>query len=100
MSKKIKTTDLNLDIKTSNIEVVEIGGLSFERDGRYPWVDIYAIGAEEHKVFLEQVMEELEAESLIGDNLTVFAMNWYFNNVEIVKKKDLVSSIYELNLEV
>lgn len=81
MSKKIKTTDTNIDINTTNIEVVEISGISFEKDERYPWIDIYQIG-NEAKEFIEQIDDE----EIIGyEDLKIFALNWFFNNVEVVK---------------
>ena len=83
MSKKIKTTDSNMDVNTSTIDVVEIDGISFEKDERFPWVDIYRIGNEE-KEFMEEVDEEEMPTGL--DELKVFALNWYFNNVEIIKE--------------
>lgn len=83
MTKKIKTTDTNIDINTTNIEVIEISGISFEKDERYPWIDIYQIG-NEAKEFIEQIDDE----EIIGyEDLKIFALNWFFNNVEIVKNE-------------
>lgn len=81
MIKKIKTTDTNIDINSTIIEVVEISGISFEKDERYPWVDIYQIG-NETKEFIEQIDDE---EILDYEELRIFALNWFFNNVEVVK---------------
>ena len=85
MNKKIKTTDSSMNVNTSTIDVVEIDGISFEKDERFPWVDIYRIG-HEGKEFMEEVDEEEMPTGL--DELKVFALNWYFNNVEIVIVKE------------
>lgn len=82
MNKKIKTTDTNIEVNTTSIEVVEISGISFEKDERYPWIDIYQIGNEE-KTLIEQVDNE---EVLDCEELRIFALNWFFNNVEVVKR--------------
>lgn len=83
MSKKIKSMDTNIVINESTINVVEIGNISFEMDERYPWIDIYGIGNEE-KTFIEQVDTDETTEIVSDDDLRRFALNWYFNNVEIV----------------
>ncbi|ELQ0171779.1 hypothetical protein ACSXCW_03735 [Clostridium perfringens] len=82
--KLITTNNTDLEVKTTNIQVVEIGDLAFEQDERYPWIDVYLIGNEGGKEFLEQIDEE---EMPIGlEELRVFALNWYFKNVEVVIK--------------
>ncbi|BDS17345.1 hypothetical protein [Clostridium perfringens] len=84
MTGKFITTNTNLEVRTTNIQVVEIGDLSFEMDERFPWVDIYLIGDEGRAEFLERIDEE---EVLVGlEELRVFSLNWYFKNVEIVNK--------------
>lgn len=85
MEGKFITTNTDLEVRTTNIQVVEIGDLAFEQDERYPWVDIYLIGNEGRAEFLEQIDEE---EMPVGlEELRVFALNWYFKNVEVVSKK-------------
>ncbi|MDZ4992922.1 ubiquitin [Clostridium perfringens] len=84
MTGKFITTNTNLEVRTTNIQVVEIGDLSFEMDERFPWVDIYLIGDEGRAEFLERIDEE---EVLVGlEELRIFALNWYFKNVEVVNK--------------
>ena len=85
MCKKIKITDTDLTINTSEILVIEIGMLSFEKDERYCWVDIYGIG-NENKEFIEQIDYENMPVLITLEELKIFALNWYFNNVEIVKE--------------
>lgn len=85
MEGKFITTNTDLEVRTTNIQVVEIGDLAFEQDERYPWVDIYLIGNEGRAEFLEQIDKE---EMPVGlEELRVFALNWYFKNVEVVSKK-------------
>ncbi len=84
MEGKFITTNTDLEVRTTNIQVVEIGDLAFEQDERYPWVDVYLIGNEGRSEFLEQIDEK---EMPVGlEELRVFALNWYFKNVEIVNK--------------
>ncbi|NRY58847.1 ubiquitin [Clostridium acetobutylicum] len=82
MNKKIKTTDTNINIDESTILVVEIGVLSFEVDERYPWIDVYFIG-NESKEFITQIDEEKMPIFVKHEELKRFALNWYFNNVEL-----------------
>lgn len=84
MEGKFITTNTDLEVRTTNIQVVEIGDLSFEQDERYPWVDVYLIGNEGRSEFLEQIDEKKMPVGL--EELRVFALNWYFKNVEIVNK--------------
>lgn len=81
MSKRIKTNDSDVRISTTTIEVVTINGVSFEHDEELPLVSIYMIGDEDKEFLIE-----LEAPDIIDlEDLRRFALNWYFNNVEIVK---------------
>lgn len=82
--KLITTNNTDLEVKTTNIQVVEIGDLAFEQDERYPWIDIYLIGNECGKEFLEQIDKEEMPTRL--EELRTFALNWYFKNVEVVNK--------------
>lgn len=85
MDKMIKTTDIDMKIDTSTILVVEIGTFSFEVDERYPWIDVYMIGNESKK-FINQIDEENMPAFVNHEELKRFVLNWYFNNVEIVKE--------------
>lgn len=88
MSKKIRTTNTDLDIGTSKIDVVEIADFSFEKDDRYPWVDLYSI-SNKGKEFIEQIDDEITTDIISHEDLKVFALNWFFNNVEIIKNKNV-----------
>lgn len=85
MSKMIKTTDIDVKVDTSTILVVEIGILSFEVDERYPWINVYLTGGES-KEFVTQIDEENMPVFVEYEELKRYCLNWYFNNVEIVKK--------------
>ncbi len=84
MSKMIKITDTDIKIEESTILVVEIGTLSFEIDERYPWIDVYLTGGES-KEFVTQIDEENMPVFVEHEELKRYCLNWYFNNVEIVK---------------
>lgn len=85
MSKMIKTTDLDIAVDTSTILVVNIGGLSFEVDERYPWIDVYLIGGE-NKEFITEIDDKDMPVFVEHEELQRYCLNWYFNNVEIIKK--------------
>ena len=81
MSKRIKTNNSDIDISTTTIEVITINGFSFEHDEQLPRVGIYIISDSGKELY-----EEIEVDDVIDfEDLKRFAMNWYFNNVEIVK---------------
>lgn len=83
MDKKIKTTDTNIEINTSKIDVIEIGTFSFEKDERFPWINVYQI-VNEAKEFIEEIDDEEIVTTF--EELKIAALNWFFNNVEIVKE--------------
>lgn len=84
MEGKFRTTNADLEVKTSNIQVVEIGDLSFEMDERFPWIYVYVLEDGEKTEILE-IIDEIEMPTGL-EELKVFALNWYFKNVEIVNK--------------
>jgi hypothetical protein len=82
MSKKIKTNDTDVVICTTTIEVVSINGISFEHDEELPCVSIYIVGDGDKEFY-----EEVESQGIVGlEDLKRFALNWYFDNVEIVRE--------------
>jgi len=85
MSKLIKTTETDMKVNTLTILVVEIGLFSFEVDGRYPWIDAYMVGGES-KILITQIDEEDMPVFSEHEELKIFALNWYFKNVEIAKQ--------------
>ncbi len=87
MSKRIKTTDADIRLNTTTIEVVEINGIRFQHDEQLPYVNVYACDdCGEDLDFLEEI-EETEDNPIVDfEDLERVALNWYFNNVEIVKE--------------
>jgi hypothetical protein len=83
MAKMIKTTDTDITVDTSTILVVQVGSFSFEVDERYPWINVYNVGGES-KEAVGEINEENMPVFVNHDELKIFCLNWYFNNVEIV----------------
>ena len=90
MSKRIKTTDLEVAIDITTINVVEIGMFRFEYDERFPWISVYDIGNEDRTLVAE--IDDDNMPSFLGtdkesfEKMKIYCLNWYFNNVEIVKE--------------
>lgn len=84
MEKKIKTNYMELDLTTTTIEVVNINGFRFEHDEDLVGVQVYSETQDDAERVL---IDEFEPETTVVDidDLKVVALNWYFNNVEIVK---------------
>jgi hypothetical protein len=88
MSKKIKTAYINLNVNTGTMIYVDIDTFRFLYDEEtvYLTVQIEENGSYE---FLDEV-ELAEDEIIIDHNdLKRVALNWIFDNVKIVKEKDL-----------
>lgn len=87
MEKRVKTTDADIRINTTTIEVVKISGIRFEHDEELPCVQVYADDDSSDTLdFLDEI-EETEDDPIVGfEDLKRVALNWYFNNVEIVKE--------------
>ena len=87
MSKMIKTSNTDINIELSTINVVKIGDFQFEIEEGYPWVDVYLTGGE-CKEFITQI-DDLDGTpiptGIDDEEFKAFCLNWYFNNVEIVK---------------
>lgn len=81
MSKKIQTTDTNIEVITSTALIVKVGAFKFIKEEDYPWADIYLTGGE-----VDEFIEQIELDEVITiDDLKLKAINWVFDNVEIVK---------------
>lgn len=88
MREKIKIVDTNLEIRTTKQTVVEIDSLSFVLDEEFPWVTVrFSKDGEIHEDIDE--IDILNGDGSVKVNslaeLKIAALNWYFNNVEIVK---------------
>lgn len=82
-SKKIKTTITDMDIQTTSILAVEINKLRFEIDERFPWITIYQWN-EANLTRIDEIDEDFTIEIQTLEQLKVAALNWYFDNVEVV----------------
>ncbi|AUN25413.1 ubiquitin [Clostridium botulinum] len=85
MSKKIKTTDLNLNVSTGTMIYIDIDIFRFLYDEEIFCLTIQLLNGENYE-FLEEV--DLPEDEVIVDHndLKIFALNWIFQNVEVVKE--------------
>lgn len=87
MSKRVKTTDADIRVNTTTIEVIDINGIRFEHDEQLPCVQVYMTSCDGEELELLDEIEVTETEPIINfDDLKRVSLNWYFNNVEIVKE--------------
>ena len=86
MSKFFKTTDTEVRVDEATILVVEVGQLVFEKDSRYHWVDVYYRNSDCIKEHIAEIDEDDMPIFVEHEELKVFALNWYFNNVEIIQE--------------
>ncbi|NFB33178.1 ubiquitin [Clostridium botulinum] len=85
MSKKIKTTDLNLNVSTGTMLYVDIDIFRFSYDQEIFNLTIKILDGENYEFFEE--VDLLEDEVIVDHNdLKIFALNWIFKNVEVVKE--------------
>lgn len=84
MNKKIITTDTDLSIRTSTAIIVSVGTIKFVKDEEYPWIDIFVTGGETDE-FIAQEDTEKASRVIDLEDLKVFAINWVFENTEVVK---------------
>ncbi|ACA46296.1 ubiquitin [Clostridium botulinum] len=85
MNKKIKTTDLNLNVSTGTILYVDIDIFRFSYDQEIFNLTIKILDGENYEFFEEVDLPEDEA--IVDHNdLKIFALNWIFKNVEVVKE--------------
>ena len=92
MNKLIKTTVTNVIVQVSSIMVVQISDLIFEFDEMYPWINVYQIKNSDKKLVAE--IDKLDMPIFNNsedgyEELKIYCLNWYFNNVEIVKSKNV-----------
>ncbi|NEZ74293.1 BC1881 family protein [Clostridium botulinum] len=95
MGKKIKTTDLNLNVSTGTILYVDIDIFRFLYDQEIFCITVQFLDGENYEFFEE--VELPEGKVIVNhDDLRKFALNWIFNNVEIVKEAPEVSAQEQL----
>ena len=85
MNKKIKTNDLDLTVSFRTANIVIIGLFKFSKEELSPQINIYLIGNENDE-YLETVDEAKENSITDFKDLQIFALNWIFNNAEIVNE--------------
>ncbi|KGO13869.1 ubiquitin [Clostridium botulinum] len=85
MNKKIKTTDLDLNVSTGTMLYVDIDIFRFSYNQEIFNLTIKILDGENYEFFEE--VELPEGKVIINhDDLRKFAFNWIFNNVEIVEE--------------
>lgn len=89
-SKKIKTTNSDMEIRCTNHLVVEINSFKFIFDEELPhWVTILSCTNGADFESIDELDDDLILEISTLDDLKRVALNWYFDNVEIVKEIDI-----------
>ncbi|GAA0082456.1 MULTISPECIES: hypothetical protein [Clostridium] len=88
MNKKIRTTDLNLNVSTGTILYVDIDIFRFIYDSETYFLIIQILDNEDYEFYESVCMINLpESETILSHNdLKIFALNWIFKNVEVVKE--------------
>lgn len=85
MNKKIKTTDLNLNVSTGTMLYVDIDIFRFLYDQEIFCITVQFLDEEDYK-FLEEINLKKDKNNLDHNDLKIFALNWIFKNVEVVKE--------------
>ncbi|WP_409068900.1 ubiquitin [Clostridium caseinilyticum] len=85
MNKKIKTTDLNLNVSTGTMIYIDIDIFRFLYDQEIYCIKVEVLDGENYE-FLEEINLEKGKSNLDHNDLKRFALNWIFKNVEIVKE--------------
>lgn len=88
--KIIKTTNMNMDIRCSKHLVVDINDLRFIFDEEMPyWVVVLSCTNGEDFESIDEIDEDYVVKIHTLDDLKRVAVNWYFDNVEVVKEIDI-----------
>lgn len=82
--KLVKTTETDMRIKQEDVLRVTINSLQFEVADEYPFVQVYDLGNED-KMLVDEIDHDDTPIVSDLDTLRVVALNWYFNNVEVVE---------------
>lgn len=83
---RIKTKDLNMRIDTHNEMVVRIDDLIFICNEELNSVDIMLGERDQGTDYIDTVDNESTSRIVDLEDLKTFAVNWFFENVEIVKE--------------
>ncbi|WP_242844824.1 hypothetical protein [Clostridium botulinum] len=85
MNKKIKTTDLNLNVSTGTILYVDIDIFRFLYDSEIFCITVQFLDGEDYK-FLEEISLEKDKINLDYNDLKKIGLDWITNNVEVVRR--------------
>jgi hypothetical protein len=86
MEKKIKTTNTDIEIRCTNFLAVDINSFRFMLDEEMPlWIPILHCTDGEKWEQIGEIDEDFVTEIHSVEDLKRVALNWYFNNVEIVE---------------
>lgn len=90
MSKKVKTTNTNMEIKCTTHLVVDINSFRFIFDEEMPhWITILDCTNGEDFESVDEINGENVCSIRTLEDLKRVAVNWYFNNVEVVDEIDI-----------
>ncbi|SHK39353.1 hypothetical protein SAMN02745248_02446 [Hathewaya proteolytica DSM 3090] len=95
MSKKIRTEEISLNIMSGTIIYIDIDTFRFLYDENdMGLVKVSFLDGEEYKHFENVFLEEDEV-IVEHEDLRRVALNWIFDNVEIVAKGKVIESVKE-----
>lgn len=88
--KKIRVTNIDLTVNTTTLLVTTIDIFKFYKDTQNGWlqIDIVAGGGDSEE-FVDEVYGKEAATVNDIEDLKRFALNWIFNNVEIVSAEKM-----------
>nr|WP_312985949.1 hypothetical protein [Clostridioides sp.] len=88
---RILSKDLNTTIDTHNEMVVRIDDVIFVCSDEFNSVDILLGTRDVGTDYIDSVDNETTSKIVDLEDLKTFAINWFFENVEIVKELDSVN---------
>lgn len=85
--KKIQTTESELKVTVTKHLVVDINSFRFVLDEELPhWISIQRCTGNEIYEVIDEIDEDYVVKIHTLDDLKRVAVNWYFDNVEVVEK--------------
>lgn len=105
MDYKIKTLAGNINVEKEVSLIATVGDIRVEKEMSTPWINIFLNdNSDIGYSFVDQVELKGKDDIKNQDELVAFAMNWYFENVEVVTQKQNEINIqkakeYRENLE-
>lgn len=83
---RILAKDLNMTIDTHNEMVVRIDDVIFIHNEEFTEVDIMLGERDQGADHIDTVDNEITSKIVDLEDLRIFAVNWFFENVEVVKE--------------